>query len=63
MEITSDEVKIRLTAFQLKDESQVYWDYVKTIKDLEAMTWGEFRELFIGKFFHHLLDMQRLRNF
>ena len=51
MEITSDAVKIRLTAFHPEGESQVWWDWVKTSKNLEAMTWGEFRELFMGKLF------------
>ena len=40
MDITSDAAKIRLTAFQLEGESQVWWDWVKTSRDLEAMTWG-----------------------
>ena len=30
MEITSDVAKIRLAAFQLEGESQVWWDWVKT---------------------------------
>ena len=51
MEITSDATKIRLAAFQLEVESQVWWDWVKTSKDIEAMTWAEFHELSIGKFF------------
>ena len=42
MDITSDEAKIRLAAFQLKGESQVWWDWVKTSRDLETMTWAEF---------------------
>ena len=37
MEITSDAVKIRLVAFQLEGESQVWWDWVKALKNLEAM--------------------------
>ena len=51
MEITSDAVKIRLASFQLEGETQVWWAWVKASKNLEAMTWGEFHELFIGKFF------------
>ena len=34
MEITSDTVKIRLVAFHLEDESYVWWDWVKTSKNL-----------------------------
>ena len=51
MEITSHATRIRLAAFQLKGESQVWWDWVKASRNLEAMTWEEFRELFMGKYF------------
>ena len=51
MEITSDATRIRLVAFQLEGESYVWWDLVKASRDLEAMTWEEFHELFMGKYF------------
>ena len=40
-----------------KGEAQVWWSWVKTSRDLEAMTWEEFHDLFMGKYFpnsaHH----------
>ena len=51
MDITSDASKIRLATFQLEGESQVWWDWVKTSRDLEAMTWAEFYGLFMSKYF------------
>ena len=51
MEITSDTTRIRLAAFQLEGEAQVWWNWAKTSRDLEAMTWTAFQELFIGKYF------------
>ena len=39
MEITSDTTRVRLAA------------WVRTSRDLEVMTWAEFQELFIGKYF------------
>ena len=51
MEITSDTTRIRLVGFQLKGEAQVWWNWAKTSRDLEAMTWTEFQELFMGKYF------------
>ena len=51
MDITSDAAKIRLVVFQLEGESQVWWDWVKTSRDLEAMTWAEFHGLFMSKYF------------
>ena len=52
MEIASNPTKIRLAAFQLEGESQVWWDWIKTSRDLEEMTWAEFHELFMSKYFH-----------
>ena len=51
MDIASDMARIRLVVFQLEGKSQVWWDWVKTSRDLEAMTWAEFHELFMGKYF------------
>ena len=51
MEIASDTTRIRLAAFQLEGEAQVWWNWAKTFRDLEAMTWAEFHDLFMGKYF------------
>ena len=51
MKITSNTNRIRLAAFQLEGEAQVWWNWAKTSRDLEAMTWAEFQELFMGKYF------------
>ena len=51
MEITSDTTRIILAAFQLEGEAQVWWNWAKTSRDLEVMTWAEFQELFMGKYF------------
>ena len=51
MEITSDTTRIRLAAFQLEGEAQVWWRWAKTSRDLEVMTWAKFQELFMGKYF------------
>ena len=56
MEITSNATRIKLAAFQLEGEAQVWWNWAKTSRDLEAMTWVEFQDLFIGKYF---LDIAR----
>ena len=51
MEITSDATRIRLAAFQLEGEAQVWWKWARISRDLEAMTWAEFQELFMEKYF------------
>ena len=51
MEITSDTTNIRLATFQLEGKAQLWWNWVKTSGDLEAMTWTGFYELFMSKYF------------
>ena len=51
MEITFYATRTKLATFQLEGESQVWWDWVKVSRNWEAMTWEEFRELFMSKFF------------
>ena len=51
MEITSDTARIRLAAFQLEGEARVWWRWARTSRDLKVMTWAEFQELFMGKYF------------
>ena len=51
MKITSDTTRIILAAFQLEGEAQVWWNWVKTCRDLEAMNWTGFQDLFMGMYF------------
>ena len=51
MEITSDTTRIRLAAFQQEGEARVWWRWARTSRELEVMTWAEFQELFMGKYF------------
>ena len=50
-EITIDATRIRLATFQLEGEAQVWRKWARTSRDLEAMTWAEFQELFMGTYF------------
>ena len=38
MEITSDTTRIRLAAFQVEGEAQVWWRWARASRDLEVMT-------------------------
>ena len=63
MEITSDAIRIRLATFRLEGKSQIWWDWVRVSRDPKTMTWGEFKELFIGKFFLALARHAKAREF
>ena len=61
MEITSNATQIRLAAFQLEGEAQVWWKWARTSRDLEAMIWAEFQELFMGKYFLEIAKAQEFQ--
>ena len=63
MEITSDTTGIRLAAFQLEGEARVWWRWVRTFRDLEVMTWVEFQELFMGKYFPETASHAKAQEF
>ena len=42
MEITSNATRIRLAAFQLKSEAQIWWKWARTSKDLGGALVCEF---------------------
>ena len=58
IKITSDVTRISLATFQLEGEAQVWWKWARTSRDLEAMTWAEFQELFMGKYFLEIAKAQ-----
>ena len=58
MEITSDATRIRLTVYQLEGEAQAWWKWARTSRDLEAMTWAEFQDLLMVKYFPEIAKAQ-----
>ena len=63
MEITSHTTRIMLASFQLEGESQIWWEWVTTSRDLETMTWDDFRILFMGKYFPSSARHAKAREF
>ena len=63
MKITSDAMQIMLVTFRLKGESRIWWDWVRVSRDPETMTWGKFKELFMGKFFPSSIRHAKAREF
>ena len=63
MEITSDTTRVRLAAFQLEGEAQVWWIWARASRDLEVMTWAEFQELFMGKYFPEITRHAKAQEF
>ena len=62
MDITSDAAKIKLVAFQIEGESKVWWGWIKTSRDLEAMIGQSSMSSSWASTFQPLLDIQRPRS-
>ena len=64
MEITSNATKVKLATFQLKGESHVWWwDWIKALRELKAMTWEELCGLFMEKYFPTSAQHEKDREF
>ena len=63
MEIASDTARIRLAAFQPEGEAQVWWRWAMASRDIEAMTWAAFQELFMGKYFPEIARHAKAQDF
>ena len=63
MEITSDTARIKLAAFQLEGEAQVWWRWARASRDIEAMTWAAFQELFMSKYFPETARHSKAQDF
>ena len=63
MEITWDTTRIMLASLQLEGESQIWWEWFTTSRDLETMTWDDFRRLFMGKYFLAFARHAKAREF
>ena len=63
MEIAFDATRIRLVSFQLEGEAQVWWNWARISRDLEEMTWAEFHDLFMGKYFPDIARHAKAQEF
>ena len=63
LKIASDTTRITLALFQLESESQIWWELVTISRDLETMTWDDFRRLFMGKYFSASARHAKAREF
>ena len=52
-----------LAAFQGECKPLIWWDWVKASRNLEAITWKEFCELFMGKYFSEYARHAKAREF
>ena len=55
--------KDKVSCVPIRGEAQVWWRWVRTSRNLEVMTWVEFQELFMGKYFPETARHEKAQEF
>ncbi|XP_028066267.1 uncharacterized protein LOC114269198 [Camellia sinensis] len=55
--------KIALAVYQLEGEADHWWTLIKESRDITTMTWVQFKESFLRKYFPHTVRQERIREF
>ncbi|XP_060961841.1 uncharacterized protein LOC133032040 [Cannabis sativa] len=62
MGVTGTE-RVNCAAFMLQDHARVWWDIVGQTRDVNAMTWDEFKNLFEEKFYNIAVRTSHMEDF
>ena len=54
-----EEQRVSLASFMLRDESDSWWDMVKSTYDVPHMGWTQFEELLLAKYFPEAMRRQK----
>ncbi|XP_028114164.1 uncharacterized protein LOC114312152 [Camellia sinensis] len=63
MGITVHTDKIALASYQLEGEADHWWSLMKNSRDTTSMTWAQFKELFLRKYFPNTVRQERIWQF
>ena len=53
-----DNQKCKFASYYLKSEANYWWESVKALEEIEAVTWERFKELFLEKYFPRYMQNQ-----
>ncbi|XP_028054780.1 uncharacterized protein LOC114258976 [Camellia sinensis] len=63
MGITEAADRIALAVFELDDEADHWWELIKNTHDVASLSWNQFRELFLNKYFPSTIRRERVKEF
>ncbi|XP_028058454.1 uncharacterized protein LOC114262299 [Camellia sinensis] len=63
MGITEHIDRIDLAVYQLEGEADHWWALIRESRDITAMTWAQFKELFLRKYFPNTVKQERIHEF
>ncbi|XP_028072454.1 uncharacterized protein LOC114274676 [Camellia sinensis] len=63
MGITEAADRIALAVFELDDEVDHWWELIKNTRDVASLSWNQFRELFLNKYFPSTIRREQVKEF
>ncbi|XP_028127600.1 uncharacterized protein LOC114324084 [Camellia sinensis] len=63
MGITEATDRIALATFELDDEADHWWELMKNTRDMASLSWNQFKELFLSKYFPSTIRRGRVKEF
>ncbi|XP_028106501.1 uncharacterized protein LOC114305596 [Camellia sinensis] len=63
MGITEAADRIALAVFELDDGADHWWELIKNTRDVASLSWNQFRELFLNKYFPSTIRQERVKEF
>ncbi|XP_028083106.1 uncharacterized protein LOC114284408 [Camellia sinensis] len=61
--IRNEQDRVTRTAFQMEGEADHWWEMIKSTQQVETLTWRQFEDLFMEKYFPNSLRQEMIQEF
>ncbi|XP_028122727.1 uncharacterized protein LOC114319866 [Camellia sinensis] len=61
--IQNEQDRVTMAAFQMEGEADHWWEMIKSTRQAETLTWRQFKDLFMEKYFPNSLRQEMIQEF
>ncbi|XP_028069881.1 uncharacterized protein LOC114272392 [Camellia sinensis] len=62
-DIRNEQDRVTMAAFQMEGEADHWWEMIKSTRQVETLTWRQFEDLFMEKYFPNSLRQEMIQEF
>ena len=62
-DIRNEQDRVTMAAFQMEGEADHWWEMIKSTRQVETLTWRQFEDLFMQKYFPNSLRQEMIQEF
>ncbi|XP_028097350.1 uncharacterized protein LOC114297168 [Camellia sinensis] len=62
-DIRNEQDRVTMAAFQIEGEADHWWEMIKSTRQVETLTWRQFEDLFMEKYFPNSLKQEMIQEF